>query len=56
MPIILNAANEIFVDQFLKKKYEFLLNNQLSVLSFKRPKNEKICYKKTFKFKNNFKY
>ena len=46
LPIILNAANEIFVDQFLKK-YKFLLNNQLSFHSFKRPKIKKICYKKT---------
>ena len=46
LPIVINAANEIFVDQFLKK-YKFLLNNQLSFHSFKRPKIKKICYKKT---------
>ena len=45
IPIVLNAANEIFVDQFLKKD-KFLLNNQLSLFSFKRPKIKKICYKK----------
>ena len=50
LPIVINAANEIFVDQFLKK-YKFLLNNQLSFHSFKRPKIKKYAIKKPVNLK-----
>ena len=51
LPIILNAANEIFVDQFLKKNIGFcsIINYLFSLL--KDPKMRKYAIKKTSNLK-----